>query len=150
MLAIAFFDEKLAVERSHGKRVPGAFVSAIGVPDFEVQEHQEQIITNFRQHLKKDLEDAPIDRLKWSQDFGFRFLSMCAVGVEIPIDLGRYWLTLDAEDLKLLLYWTRQHCAPVLSWKRTDKGEEGMTRRTKIEERFLAAQRLKDLSKRVK
>lgn len=149
MYAIASFDKFLAVERSHGNRVPGAFVSAIGVPDFEVEEHQNHIICLFRQHLEKNLNDSPMDRLDWSQDFGFRLANLYNVGAEIPIHLGKYWMDLGVEDLKLLLRWTQRHCSPVLAWKRTDKGEEGMKPREKIDERFLSAQRLKDLSKRV-
>lgn len=152
MHAIASFDKSLAIERGQGKRVPGAFISAIGVPDFEVKEHQDQIIGQFNQYLEKNLDDAPTDRLKWSQDFGFRLATLHKLGAEIPIDLGRHWLSLGVEDLKLLLSWTQRHCAPVLGWKRTDKGArggEGVTTREKIGEQFLSAQRLEDLSKRV-
>ncbi len=150
MAAIALYDRRLALERGHGgTRITGAFVSAIGVPDFEVDEHQTQIILCFRQQIHNDLKNAPTDRLQWSQDFGFRLSSLYKVGAEIPMELGEHWLSLNTDDSKLLLSWTQRNCAPVLSWKRMDKGEERMTARENIDERFLSAQRLKDLSKRV-
>ncbi|KAK4692497.1 hypothetical protein P7C71_g4725, partial [Lecanoromycetidae sp. Uapishka_2] len=147
MYNISAFDRVFSLQRDYGRRAHGGFISAIGVPDFEEEQQRDQIIAFFREYLEVNIEKSPLDHQRLSREFGFRLASMYEVGREIPIALGRHWLSLGEEDLKLLLCFTQKYCTPVLSWKRTDK-EEG-TAVENIKEGFLSVQRMNDLLKRV-
>ena len=152
MVALALFDRDQSPQKAFRTSSTnlGVCSAHIGIPDLSNESVQILVIEFFQKLLQQDVEDSTKNQSKKSMDFAFRMLSLCEAGVELPLDLGQHWVHVEKDDLRWLLLLTRANCGPTIVWKRTDKGEpDDMPIGEKIEARFLKAQRLWDLRKRI-